>query len=82
MRWLGVRVGGLIGDDAYQRLDDQIALAGDYLGLTPEEYASLSVLSSIGMGIGGALGAVVTGNNPMLFLMIGPGSGRRCPTSR
>src|SRR5262249_15099094 len=67
VRWLGVRVGGVVGDDAYQALDDQIALAGDYLGLTPEEYVSLSIVSSLGMGAAAALAALVLGNNVLLF---------------
>ena len=46
VRWLGVRVGGIISDEQYARLDTQIALAGDYLGLTAEEYVSLSIVSS------------------------------------
>lgn len=37
VRWLAVRVSGLVGDEAYARLDEGIALAGDYLGLTAEE---------------------------------------------
>lgn len=79
VRWLGVRVGGIIGDEAYQRLDDQIALAGDYLGLTPEEYVSLSLVSSVGLGVFASLAAVVLSNNPMLFLIVGLGLGAALP---
>jgi tight adherence protein C len=79
VRWLGVRVGGVIGDTGYQRLDDQIALAGDYLGLTPEEYVSLSVISALGLGAVAALSAVLLGNNRILFLLIGVGLGAALP---
>jgi tight adherence protein C len=57
VRWLGVRVSGMVGDKTYARLDSQIALAGDYLGLTAEEYVSLSIISCLGLGaFGGLLG--------------------------
>jgi tight adherence protein C len=59
VRWLGVRVSGLLSEDFAKRLDQQIALAGDYLGLTPEEYVSLSILSGIGGIVFGAVMGVV-----------------------
>src|SRR6185312_13047746 len=52
---------------------------GDYLGLTPEEYVSLSLVSAVGFGVVGSLSAAVLGNNPMLFLMIGTGLGAALP---
>jgi tight adherence protein C len=79
VRWLGVRVGGIVGDDAYQRLDDQIALAGDYLGLTAEEYVSLSIVSAVGTAAAAALAALLLGNNVMLFLMLGAALGSVLP---
>lgn len=79
VRWLGVRVGGLISDETYQRLDDQIALAGDYLGLTPPEYVSLSIVSSVLCTLGGGVLAVILGNNVPLFLLIGAGLGAALP---
>jgi tight adherence protein C len=79
VRWLGVRVSGLLGDDAYARIDEMIALAGDYLGLTAEEFISLSIVSSIGFAFFGAVAAFVLGNNAMLFLVIGAGLGAAVP---
>ncbi|HEY3593765.1 MAG TPA: type II secretion system F family protein, partial [Polyangiaceae bacterium] len=49
VRWLGVRVSGVMGDKLYDSLDRQLTLAGDYLGLTAPEYAALSL-------VGGAVG--------------------------
>ncbi len=46
VRWLGSRVGGLIGPDTRTSLDRQITLAGDFWGLTPEELVALSLMSS------------------------------------
>lgn len=71
VRWLGVRVGGLLSDDAYAKMDTQIGIAGDYLGLTPEEYVSLSIVSTfLGAAAGGLVG-VILGSNGTLFLLIG-----------
>jgi len=55
VRWLGVRVSGVVEDPLRKRMDRQLALAGDYLGLTPEEYVAFSILSCIA---GAAFGAV------------------------
>src|SRR5437868_6185183 len=45
VRWLGVRVSGVVGDDARARIDEEIALAGDYMGLTADEFVALSILA-------------------------------------
>jgi tight adherence protein C len=71
VRWLGVRVSGVLGDRFRNRLDAQIALAGDYLGLTAEEYVALSFLSCIGLGGIGALFAALGSGKIGLFVAIG-----------
>ena len=48
VRWLGVRVSGIPSDDQRLALDRQLSLAGDYLGLTAEEYLALYIISSVG----------------------------------
>jgi tight adherence protein C len=55
VRWLGVRVSGIPTDEQRASLDRQISLAGDYLGLTAEEYLALFILSSIGGGVVGTV---------------------------
>lgn len=55
VRWLGVRVSGVLEDPLRGKMDRQLSLAGDYLGLTPEEYLALSILTMFG---GAAFGAV------------------------
>jgi tight adherence protein C len=55
VRWLGVRVSGIPTDEQREALDRQISLAGDFLGLTPDEYLALYILSGLG---GGVIGAV------------------------
>jgi tight adherence protein C len=47
VRWLGVRVSGLPTDQQRAAIDRQIALAGDYMGLTADEFIALSMLSSV-----------------------------------
>jgi tight adherence protein C len=56
VRWLGVRVSGIPTDEQRAALDKQLSLAGDYLGLTPEEYLALFIVSGIGGAVAG-LGA-------------------------
>lgn len=51
VRWLGVRVAGLLPDALRQRLDRQVALAGDVLGLTAEEYVATLCLSGVAGGV-------------------------------
>jgi tight adherence protein C len=59
VRWLGARLSGLIGDKLRQQLNREIALAGDFLGLLPEEVLGLSVLSAVaGIFVGAALGRI------------------------
>ena len=72
VRWLGVRVSGVIGDELRAKLDHQLMLSGDYLGLTPEEYVALSVLSFFGGLAFGAVGGVMTGMGSALMLATGP----------
>lgn len=54
VRWLGVRVSGIPTDEQRAVLEKHIALAGDYMGLTADEYLALTILSAIGCGILGA----------------------------
>lgn len=72
VRWLGVRLSGAISDEQHAALDRQLYLAGDYLGLTPEEYVALSVLSGIGGLVAGVVAGWATGIGGVLALMVGP----------
>jgi tight adherence protein C len=72
VRWLGVRVGGALSDEQYLSLDRKLSLAGDFLGLTPEEYVALSLLSMMGGVIVGLLFGTVTGIGPLLAVIVGP----------
>lgn len=57
VRWLGARFAGLISPKVRDDLNRKIALAGDFLGLLPEEVVGLSVLTSLtGLVFGYVLG--------------------------
>ena len=73
VRWLGVRVSGILPDDRRNQLDEQITQAGDLLGLTVDEYLALCVISGIGATIAGGILALVLDNYmiPMLCLPVG-----------
>jgi tight adherence protein C len=59
VRWLGMRVSGLMPEPFRQRLDYQVSIAGDYLGLLPEEVVGLSILSGLGgLVLGSGLAAL------------------------
>src|SRR5688572_20463059 len=55
VRWLGVRVSGLPSDEQRAQLEKHIALAGDYMGLTADEYLALTIISGVGCGFLGAI---------------------------
>jgi tight adherence protein C len=63
VRWLGIRVSGTLSPAQRQALDEQISLAGDWMGITPEEYIAMSLLSgagcaAVGSGAGYLAGGV------------------------
>jgi tight adherence protein C len=69
VRWLGVRVSGIIGDGLRAKLDQQIALAGDFLGLTAEEYVGLSIVGFLGGILAGSLFGWLTGLGALLIIV-------------
>jgi tight adherence protein C len=57
VRWLGVRVSGIPTDEQREALDAQISLAGDFMGLTADEYLALFILAALaGAGAGAVAG--------------------------
>jgi tight adherence protein C len=68
VRWIGARFSGLVSGEQRVSIDRSIALAGDYMGLLPEEAVGLSVLSAIaGLGVGILFGWL-TGMGNLLVL--------------
>jgi tight adherence protein C len=81
LRWLGARLAPFLPDGVRQRLEREMALAGDALGLLPEELLALSALSAL---LGGALGALL-GHTSQLgdtVAMAGLGAGAALPRLR
>jgi tight adherence protein C len=72
VRWLGVRVSGLLTDSQRAKLDRQLMLAGDFLGMTAEEYIGLSILSFFGGLCFGAVAGAMTGMGIVMVIIIGP----------
>jgi tight adherence protein C len=59
VRWLGARFTGLVSDEWRRDLNQKIALAGDFLGLLPEETIGLSIVTAVaGLGVGIFAGAM------------------------
>jgi tight adherence protein C len=57
VRWGGVRVSGILDDKTRNKLDKDLTYAGDYLGITVDEYFAMLVM----MGLtGGTLGIIAT----------------------
>jgi tight adherence protein C len=57
VRWMGARVSGLVRNEQREKLNQRISLAGDYLGLLPEEAVGLSILTALaGILLGSVLG--------------------------
>ncbi len=79
VRWLSARVSGIVGDETYAKMDEQISLAGDYLGLVPEEYLALSMLSAVGCAAAGGVFGAVNGSGTGLFLIVGGALGAVLP---
>lgn len=72
VRWLGVRVSGVLSDDFRNKLDRQLALAGDWMGLTPEEYVGLSIVSSLGGLLVGSGVGLFMGSPALMLAICGP----------
>lgn len=75
VRWTSRRVGGLLDEKTRKKVDQTLTYAGDFMGLTAEEYVALIVLSSV---VGGLLGLGVVQVDarfkfviPVLMLVLG-----------
>lgn len=60
IRWLALRVRPLLPESAYQRVERQLMLAGDFFGLLPEEFVAGTLMSGFaGSAIGLAYAALL-----------------------
>ena len=68
VRWLGARFAALLSEKQKRSLNHQIALAGDYMGLLPEEVVGFSVVSAV-LGIfAGLIAGALTGMGPIMVI--------------
>jgi len=68
VRWIGTRFAGLVSEAWRADLNKKISLAGDFLGLLPEETIGLSVLTGLlGLAVGTVAGEL-TGMGNMLVI--------------
>ena len=73
IRWLGVRVSGILSDARRYSLDEQISFAGDYLGMTSDEFFALILGSGfLGFIAGGVLGFGFHTGGVMMLVLGGP----------
>lgn len=78
VRWLGDRLRPFLPQRFRASIDRQITLSGDFWGLQPEEFVSLSVLSCLlGLSLGAAYG-ILLGRGP-LYMILGAALGAALP---
>jgi len=56
VRWMGLRMSGILSEKTRTKIDQNLTYAGDFMGVTADEYAAMLVLSGIA---GAALGGLV-----------------------
>ncbi len=72
VRWFGVQLSGIIPDDTRRKIDKQLGLAGDWLGITAEEFLGLTIVSFVG-GLGfGVVFGYLTDMGGVMVMIIGP----------
>jgi len=71
VRWLGMRVAGLMSPRYRETLNHQISIAGDFLGLVPEEVVGLSIVTGATGVAGGWVAGLLTGMGPLLAIAAG-----------
>ncbi len=71
VRWMGLRVSGLLADKKRNELDKTLTYAGDFMGITVDEYLALILLAGL---VGASLGGVIAFlDGRFLFAIFGLG---------
>lgn len=75
MRWLARRIASLPIDDARAKINKEIREAGEYLGLTADEYLALCVISAVSMlGVGLLIDALSDIGGIFVLMFVGFGT--------
>jgi tight adherence protein C len=69
MRWLARRIASLPIEETRERINTQLRQAGEYLGLTSDEYLALCALSCVGMLLAGVVIDKLSGVGGIVVLM-------------
>ena len=72
IRWMGVRVSGLASDSLVAALETQLRVAGDFAGLTADEYAGSMVLCAAGGVLLGIASGFSIGNPGLMVILCTP----------
>lgn len=75
MRWLARRIAALPIDDTRAKINKEIREAGEYLGLTADEYLALCAISAVGMlGVGMLIDALSDIGGIFVLMFVGFGT--------
>jgi tight adherence protein C len=78
VRWLGARIRPFLPDRFRKSIDYQITLSGDFWGLQPEEFVSLTVLSwLLGLSLGSLYGILL--GRGALYMVLSAGLAAALP---
>jgi tight adherence protein C len=68
VRWLGMRLSGIMSSELKEELDRKISIAGDFMGLLPEELVGLSLVTAFGALLVGELAGWLSGMGNVLVI--------------
>lgn len=71
IRWLGLRVGKVLSESQRTKIDNRIMWAGDYMGISPDEFVALSLLAGIAGTIVGTVAGFLMEMPPAATAMAG-----------
>ncbi|MFI5297348.1 MAG: type II secretion system F family protein [Polyangiales bacterium] len=69
VRWLGVRISGVVSDELRAKLEAQIGLAGDYLGISADEYLALAIVGLLGGILFGVIAGYISGLGSLVVVI-------------
>jgi tight adherence protein C len=72
VRWMGMRLSGLLSAKTVEALEKELRLAGDFAGLTAEEFVGLMVLGGLGGALVGFVFGTAIDNLQLMLLFITP----------
>jgi tight adherence protein C len=68
VRWLGMRLAGIMSPELKEELDRKVAIAGDFMGLLPEEVIGFSIVTAALGAVAGEVAGLLTGMGGVLLI--------------